>query len=203
MPASLMRVLVVGPVALDTAATLERLARHNWGSYAVDSLSEAKSVFKTLRFDVVLAAESLSDGRGYELAAAAADFSATLLVSVTLSESSLWLPVVYCGDNVLGQRALNARMLELELEFLLSQPTPDRANARGLKRGRATAAGAVKGIIPPLREPLVAIPAATRGTRAEDRMLRVPGKGEAHDSDRFDAGSKHAAAGMRHPPRHD
>lgn len=198
-----MRVLVVGPLAPDTAAVLERLARHNWGSYAVESLSESKSVIKTLRFDVILAAEFLCDGRGYELAPRVAEFMATLLVSVTLSESCLWLPVVYCGENVLGQRALNPRMLESELEFLLSQPARDSAGAREPDGGRAKNARALKGMIPPLRGPLVAIPPATRGTRAEDIIWRAAGKGEAHDVDPFDANSKHAAAGMRHPPRHD
>jgi hypothetical protein len=198
-----MRVLVVGPVAPDTAATLQRLGRHGWGSYSVDSLSDAISVFKTIRFDVVLAAENLRDGRGYELAARAADALATLLVSITLSESCLWLPVVYSGENVLGERALNPRMLESELELLLSQQVANRPDACAPKSGRATDAGVLKGMIPPLREPLVASPLATRGTRAEDRMVRLTGKGEAHDSDGFDAKLKHATAGVRHPARHD
>jgi len=198
-----MRLLIVGPLAPDTAATLERLGRHGWGSYAVDSLSDAISVFKTIRFDVVLAAENLPDGRGYELSARAADASATLLVSVTLSESCLWLPVVYCGESVLGERALNPRMLESELETLLSQPASNRPDARASQSGRSAHAGVLKGMIPPLREPLVAFPSAARGTRAEDRMLLMTGKGEADDSDRCDARPKHAAAGVRHPARHD
>jgi hypothetical protein len=68
----------------------------------------------------VLAEEHLPDGRGYDLAESVERLATTLLVSVALSESCLWLPVVERGERSLGRRALNPRMLELELETLLS-----------------------------------------------------------------------------------
>lgn len=46
----------------------------------------------------------------------------SLLVGVALSEPALWLPVIEKGRRILGSRALNARMLEPELERLLSRP---------------------------------------------------------------------------------
>jgi len=202
MPTTSTRLLVVGPIASDTAAALERLVRHGWGSYSVESLSNARSAIGTLRFDVILAAENLRDGRGYELAPTVAEFSGTLLISVALSESCLWLPVVYKGESVLGERALNPRMLESELEFLLSRPVQNRANPAGSPPHRARES-TLKGMIPPFSEPLVAIPAASRGTRAEDRLLPTGGEGEAHDSDHLNTGAKHAAAGVRHLARHD
>lgn len=203
MPTMSTRLLVVGPIVSDTAAALERLVRRGWGAYAIESLGDARSAMKTLRFDVVLAPENLRDGRGYELAPSVADVLASLLVSVTLSESCLWLPVVYRGKNVLGERALNPRMLESELESLLSYQARARASTANSTGNRANAGGVLKGMIPPLREPLVAIPAATRGTRAEDRLLLGGGKGEAQDADHSEAGAKLAAAGMRNPARHD
>jgi hypothetical protein len=203
MPTTSTRLLIVGPIFPDTAAALERLVRRGWGAYGIESLGEAMSTMKTLRFDVVLAPENLRDGRGYELAPAVANLLASLLVSVTLSESCLWLPVVYWGKNVLGERALNPRMLESELELLLSHQVGERASTNNSTGSRANAGGVLKGMIPPLREPLVAIPGAAWGTRAEDRLLPAGGKGEAQDADRFEAGVKLAAAGMRHPARHD
>jgi hypothetical protein len=72
-----------------------------------------------LKFEIVLAAENLPDGQGYDLSEIVAQRARSLLVAVALSASVLWLPVVLQGSRVLGQRALNDNMLEAEVETLL------------------------------------------------------------------------------------
>jgi len=119
MPVAAMRILITGRPGPGTDAILARLTARGCGSHAAETLREARDMLGTFRFDVVLAAESLPDGRGYELAEAVARRSGTLLVGVALSESCLWLPVVERGDYVLGLRAVNSQALELELDLIL------------------------------------------------------------------------------------
>jgi hypothetical protein len=120
------RILVVGATSSDTSALLTGLATRGLGSHCVDTVREAQDVLETFPFEIVLAAESLADGRGYELAGVVTRNWGTLLVGVALSESCLWLPVVERGANVLGKRALNANMLESELSMLLCARTCER-----------------------------------------------------------------------------
>jgi hypothetical protein len=98
---------------------LARLSDRGFRSRTVETLRAARDLLGTFRFDVVLAAESVADGRGYDLAEIVARRSGTLLVGVALSESWLWLPVVERGALVLGRRALNPRALEVELDLVL------------------------------------------------------------------------------------
>jgi hypothetical protein len=83
-----------------------------------DTVAQAKSLVEEFRFAVVLALETLPDGRGYDLARIIADQGGNLFVGVPLSEV-LWLPVVEQGSIVLGQRALNASVFENEVEIAL------------------------------------------------------------------------------------
>ncbi|HXQ26832.1 MAG TPA: hypothetical protein VN822_10525 [Candidatus Acidoferrales bacterium] len=119
MPVAAMRILVIGTLASPTSAILRRIAARGWGSQNAETLREAQNLLLTFQFDVVLAAESLSDGRGYEAADLVMRRASTLIVGVALSESCLWLPVIEQGARVLGNRALNAHMLESEMEMLL------------------------------------------------------------------------------------
>jgi len=122
MSASAVRILVVGHTSACTLATLQRLERDGWNAYSVSTIVEAESVLKIIRFDVVLAGESIGDGSGYDLTEAVLECGATLLVSVALSEASLWLPVVQQGMMTLGDRALNSSKLQLEITELLDKP---------------------------------------------------------------------------------
>jgi DNA-binding response OmpR family regulator len=115
-----MRILVVGKPCGSTAATLSRLALDGWVADTAENVASARSVLKMFRLDVVLSEENLPDGRGYDLAEAVAQQSSTLLVSVALSESCLWLPVIERGERSLGRRALTPEMLEFEVETILS-----------------------------------------------------------------------------------
>jgi hypothetical protein len=92
-------------------------------------LAEANSVLGTFQFDIVLAPETLPDGSGYELAAQVAAQSGSLVVSVELSETSLWLPVIVRGARVLGERALNITTLEWDLEEILTLRTAEHGRA--------------------------------------------------------------------------
>jgi hypothetical protein len=120
MSATAMRILVIGKVLPSTRDILRRLGDQGWGARCVPSVHEAKEAMAIFDFDVTLAAESLPDGRGYDVAELIAEHARSLFVSVVLSESCLWLPVVFRGAHVLGQRALKPQMLEPELETLLS-----------------------------------------------------------------------------------
>lgn len=126
MPVPALRILVVGAPLHSTDAILARMTQHGWGSYEVETLSEAMDVLRTIQFDVVLAAEHVADGLGYDLTEELVSRTKSLLVCVNLSESCIWLPVVADGVRVLGKRAVNQQMLELELETLLLRSAKKR-----------------------------------------------------------------------------
>ena len=151
MPALGMRILIVGTPSRGTQAILSRLASCGWGSRTVETLRDAEALVNTFRFDMVLATESLPDGRAYAMTQMIARRGGTLIVAIALSEGCLWLPVVEKGERVLGTRALNSEGLEREVEKILRasdpkqlrtlapeiQPSPRRA---GVPRRKSPAA---------------------------------------------------------------
>jgi hypothetical protein len=126
MSADSIRILVVGELLSSTSEILRRLGNRGFGSRHVKTLQEARHVLGTFDFQIVLSTELLIDGRGYDLANLISRRSRTLIVSVALSESCLWLPVVYQGVQVLGKRALSVEMLAAELDTLLAMQTGAR-----------------------------------------------------------------------------
>jgi hypothetical protein len=120
MPATAMRILVIGEPLRGTREVLQRLSTRGWGARVVPTLREGRDLLGTFDFDVVLASEALADGRGYDVADRVKERVRSLLVGVALSETCLWLPVVERGESVLGKRALNMQTLETELENLLT-----------------------------------------------------------------------------------
>jgi hypothetical protein len=80
---------VIGDLLAGTDEILRRLTAVGWGSRVVRTLREARDLFNTFDFQVVLASESLPDGRGYDLADSVSRRSRTLMVGVPLSESCL------------------------------------------------------------------------------------------------------------------
>jgi hypothetical protein len=128
MSAATVRILVVGNSTASTESILNGLARSGWESHAVKTVCEADTVLRTIRFQLTLATEKLPDGAGYDLAALIALQSGNLFISVPLSETCLWLPVVEQGVKSLGQRALNPLTLATEAERILR--TADAAPAR-------------------------------------------------------------------------
>jgi hypothetical protein len=119
MPAAAVRILVVGNSTASTESTLKDLARSGWDSHSVQTVREAGAVLRTIRFHLTLAAEKLRDGTGYELATLVAQQSGNLFISVSLSETCLWLPAVEKGTRSLGRRALNPLTLATEAEMIL------------------------------------------------------------------------------------
>lgn len=126
MPALGMRILVVGTPSRATQSILSRLASCGWGSRTVETLREAEALANTFRFDLVLATESLPDGRAYAMTQMMARGGGTLIVAIALSESCLWLPVVEKGERVLGTRALNSEQFEREAEKILRANDPQQ-----------------------------------------------------------------------------
>lgn len=171
MPIKALRILVVGAPIASTDAILEDLHKRGCGSYSVETLAEAKGVLRTIRFALVLAAEELADGRGYELMDDVASQSGSLLVCVTLSESCLWLPVVTHGDRTLGNRAVNEYTLEGELKFLLEGAAKRRAE----EKSRAGSMGP-KREIPPRRKDAVTAASANAAEKLDKPLLRPADK---------------------------
>ena len=130
MSAATMRILFAGTPGTVTSETLARLAARGLGAYRVEKLREARELLQTFRLDVALASESLADGRGYALSEAMKRHSGSLIVSVALSESCLWLPVIERGVSVLGKRAFGPAMLESEIDRLLGFRLAEERNAR-------------------------------------------------------------------------
>lgn len=123
MSVASMRILVVGDLLPGTGEILRRLSNQGFGSRHVKTLREARDVLDTFDFHIVLATELLPDGRGYDIAESISRHSRTLIVGVALTESCLWLPVIYRGVQVLGKRALSAEMLSDELNSMLALQT--------------------------------------------------------------------------------
>jgi hypothetical protein len=119
MSAAAVRILVVGNSTTSTASTLKDLARSGGDSHSVETVREAGEVLRTIRFQLTLAADKLSDGTGYELVTLIARQLGNLFISVSLSETCLWLPAVEKGMRSLGQRALNPLTLATEAEMIL------------------------------------------------------------------------------------
>ena len=187
MSASAVRILVVGPLTDATNDMSHRLERHGWATHAVASLRDAHIVLQTIRFPLVLAAEKLEDGTGYELTDWATTQELTLIVGLQLTETLLWLPVVEDGRRSLGSRALNPIMLEGEVERMLAEMDSVRAIAGARERAmRAATSGPVlreeQGVagkrknieartaVPPLRDRKAPPPVAT------ERVASASGK---------------------------
>jgi hypothetical protein len=184
MSAAAVRILVVGTSTASTESTLKGLARSGWESHAVKTVREADTVLRTIRFQLTLATEKLPDGTGYELASLVAQQTGNLFISVPLSETCLWLPVVENGVRSLGERALNPLMLKTEAESILR--TCDKATAaleheRG-GRGRffgevVRGAGSTK-----------ATTGATAGAASDGRFVRQANGRFEHEVDAIPGG---------------
>lgn len=127
------QVLVVAPRDPITSRTVEQLARYGWACKVVDVLTGAKEELKKGKYEIVLAAESISDGRGYDITELVAQCSSSLLVGVRLSDGYLWLPTVERGVRILGTRAVNPSMLEETMEDMLAHPALAAAAGGSLK----------------------------------------------------------------------
>jgi len=114
------RALAVGLGTAGTCSELVRLERKGWKLHAVETLRDAELAVKESLYEVILAAEQLSDGWGYDLMDSVIERAKSLLVMLNLSEGCLWLPVVERGVKTLGECALHPGTLEVAMEGVVS-----------------------------------------------------------------------------------
>jgi DNA-binding response OmpR family regulator len=145
MPASAVRILIIGPLAEATGEMSQRLERRGWATHAVATLREAQIVLRTIRFPLVLASEKLDDGTGYELTKWATEQELTLMVGLQLTDTLLWLPVVEAGERSLGSRALNPIMLEGEIENLMTRTDEARTRTARERTAKIATGSVLKG----------------------------------------------------------
>jgi hypothetical protein len=174
VPVSALRILVVGAPLHSTDAILARLTEHGWGAYGVDTLAEAKDILKTIQFDIVLAAEHVPDGLGYDLTEEIVTLTKSLLVRVSLSESCIWLPVVADGVRVLGKRAVNPHMLELEIETFLARAAKRRTGETAVAEQHPS-----KREIPPRRRAATALAEAAPASDSRPASPESSARGRA------------------------
>jgi len=101
------------------AAIRSSAAERGWETVVVKTIGEALTLLGDSTFDAVLARETLSDGRGYDLRDTVLGSGGTLLVGVTLSDGWVWLPVVARGQYIFGKRTLGEDSFEPQLEQIL------------------------------------------------------------------------------------
>jgi len=112
------KILVIGLTTVPADAAIERLKQKGWECLSGRGLREAETMLVRFGIDIVLCWERLTDGDGYELLESVKKRRGSLFVAIGLSEGFLWLPVVVRGVKTLGECALEAHMLEAELEEL-------------------------------------------------------------------------------------
>jgi len=139
MLASPKRILTIGLTAAASAA-VKHLEREGWKKHAVETLCAGENALESGTSGIVLAAEELADGGGYDLIETVKRHAGTLLVAVTLSDSCVWVPVVERGTKTLGRPALHPQMLEsVLLEVIISgkRSTDSGRMARARKRAKS------------------------------------------------------------------
>jgi hypothetical protein len=141
-------ILMAGNSTRSVESLILRVGAHGNQARHVGTLGEARSLMETVRFAVIIAAETLPDGRGYDLAVDVMRQRGYLYVGVRLSET-LWLPVVERGSFVLGERALNVNAFENEFVMALGAARGD-ANAE-IRRKPGAAATTSHSIATPKR----------------------------------------------------
>ena len=107
-----MRTLFVGALTPRITTILTRLGQKGFGSYAVESLGQAREAVESSSFELAIALERLDDGQGYELTELVTRRGGSLFVGV---EDFTGLPLVAgCRprEEGLGASALDYDMLE-------------------------------------------------------------------------------------------
>jgi hypothetical protein len=127
-----------------TEVILCRLADAGHFSRRAHNLEQAREILRATHPKLVLASEALSDGRAYELIRPIERMGVSLLVSIALTDTCIWLPVVQRGRRTLGLRAMHQRFLEPEIYELLTEAQADLADHRSARTqsSRARRAGA-------------------------------------------------------------
>ncbi|HTV60419.1 MAG TPA: hypothetical protein VMJ93_16220 [Verrucomicrobiae bacterium] len=201
------RLLVVGVPSPPTQSILNQLQKAGTPAVVSRTVQEALLALGNSEYAVVLASELLPDGRAYELMPAIERTGGSLLVSVALSESQLWLPVVEHGRRVLGSRALNSRMLEYEVDRLMAPILPPALRMQAARPGAAGSSDARRKI---LARRAAAIPLRLETRRSldsrSDSLEELPaalpaaaiaGKGVGDESGRLERDMRRSPVGDR------
>jgi hypothetical protein len=128
-----------------TEVILCRLSDAGHFSRRARNLEQAREILRaTPHPKLVLASEMLSDGRAYELIRPIERMGVSLLVSIALTDTCIWLPVVQRGRRTLGLRAMHQHFLEPEIYELLTEAQADLADhcSARTQSSRARRAGA-------------------------------------------------------------
>ena len=132
-------VLMVGLAGPTQTWMITKMEQRGWRCRAVQTLSSAFEALRSGKAEIVLAAELLPDGRGYDLMDAVACLSCSLLVGVMISEGYLWLPAVERGERTLGQGGVGPIQIESVVgELVFKTTSAGRAGAAGSDKERGT-----------------------------------------------------------------
>ena len=132
-------ILLVGLTGSNQESIEQVLRQRDWNWRTAGSLTGAiRDLGRNIGVELVLAAEALLDGRGYELTDAVAKHNLSLLVDVMLSEGHVWLPVVERGERTFGRGGFGVEELGSVVDELLANRVPSELpkvvagkNARG------------------------------------------------------------------------
>lgn len=103
---------------------LTRLGQKGFGTYSTDTIQRGREIIKACNFELLISAEELPDGRGYDLIDPVIARGISLFIGIETSNDALWIPVVDHGENVLGNAAIDFDVLERELEDVLTHRSP-------------------------------------------------------------------------------
>jgi hypothetical protein len=118
-------ILLVGLAGANQESIAHLLMQRDWNWKAAESLASAvRHLGRMTGLKLVLAAEVLVDGRGYELTDLIARQGSSLLVGVMLSEGEVWLPVVERGERTFGRGGIGMADLGSVVSELLDDRIP-------------------------------------------------------------------------------
>jgi len=120
-------ILLVGLTGSNQESIEHVLRQRDWNWRTAGSLTGAiRDLGRNIGVELVLAAEALLDGRGYELTDAVAKQNLSLLVDVMLSEGHVWLPVVERGERTFGRGGFGVAELGSVVDELLADRVPSK-----------------------------------------------------------------------------
>lgn len=114
-------ILLVGLTGSNQESIQHVLRQREWSWRTADSLTGAiRELRENIGVELVLAAEALLDGRGYELSDTVVKHNSSLLIDVMLSEGHVRLPVVERGKRTFGRSGFGVAELGSVVDELLA-----------------------------------------------------------------------------------
>jgi hypothetical protein len=120
-------ILLVGLTGSNQESIMHLLKQRDWNWKTADCLTGAiRELGGKVGMELVLAAEALLDGHGYELTGAVTRRGSSLLVDVLLSDGHVWLPVVERGERTFGRGGIGLAELGSVVDELLGDRVPPK-----------------------------------------------------------------------------